>query len=240
MQKMLDAMARMYTLFILMGVMIVAIAFVIGYFNSLTATAYYAAPKAVRETQLLAERAAIESTGLWLPYFKFLGIGFILAGIVMALRIIINRLRAAGVEVLNNLPPEQRPELPEPPWYGLLAPWVMMLGLVIFIVALVVGVQNAQAATALFSNPIPAIDAAGAGTGLLATLQSIKATSAWLVPFKFFGISTMFLSIAMGLGVIVFLLTQQTQLLDGSLETAKKGAKAPASRTDSNSEPVTA
>jgi hypothetical protein len=77
MQQFIGKMARMYPLLIAMGFMIVAIAFVVGYFNSQTATTYFSQPKALRETTLLAERASIESVGLWLPYFKFFGIGLI-------------------------------------------------------------------------------------------------------------------------------------------------------------------
>lgn len=94
MQKIIGKMARMYPLLILMGFMIVIIAFVAGYFNSQTAAAYFAESKYVRETSLMAQRASIESVGLWLAYFKFLGIGLILGGIVMALRVIIDHLKS--------------------------------------------------------------------------------------------------------------------------------------------------
>ncbi|MFQ5930997.1 MAG: hypothetical protein ACE5MM_01175, partial [Nitrospiraceae bacterium] len=80
MQAMIGRMARMYPLLLVMGFMIVAIAFIVGYFNSQTAAAYFAQAKGLRETTLMAQRASIESTGLWLPYFKFLGIGLILGG----------------------------------------------------------------------------------------------------------------------------------------------------------------
>jgi hypothetical protein len=223
----------MYPLLIAMGFMIVVISLIVGYFNSQTAAAYFAASKSVRETSLLAERAVIESTGLWLPYFKFLGLGLILGGIVMALRVIIDHLKGAGVEVLSNLPESQRPLPPGAPWYGRLMPMVMMLGEVIFIAALVVSLQNAAVARGVFSNPIPAIDAAGAGSALLGQLQAIETTNAWLVPLKFFGVATEFLAITMGLGTIILILTQQTKLLDGAIETSKSiEQKSPAAVED--------
>jgi hypothetical protein len=226
MQQFIGKMARMYPLLIAMGFMIVAIAFVVGYFNSQAAVSYFSQPKALRETTLLAERAAIESIDLWLPYFKFLGLGLILGGIVMALRVIIDSLRNAGAEVIENLPAELRPAPPSPPWYALMMPMVMMLGLLVFIVALIVGLGLAADARALFANPIPAIDAAGAGTALLATLEGIKATSAWLVPFKFFGVATEFLAIAMGLTTIVYILSQQTDMIANGIDIGRKSAKA--------------
>jgi len=221
MQAMIGKMARMYPLLVLMGFMIVAIAFVVGYFNSQTAAAYFAASKAVRETTLMAQRASIESTGLWLPYFKFLGIGLLMGGIVMALRVIIDNLRAAGQEVLGNLPAEKRPALPTPPWYAPLMPMVMMLGEVIFVAALIVGLSLAGIARQVFAHPIPEIDAAGAGSALLAQAQTIQSVAAWLVPFKFLGVATEFLAIVMGLATIIFILGAQTEMIDKGIQVAR-------------------
>jgi hypothetical protein len=194
----------MYPMMIVMGFMIVLIALVVGYFNSQTAAAYFAETKAVRETTLMAQRESIESTGLWLPPFKFVGIGLILGGIVMALRVIIDNLKAAGAEVLSNLPAEKRPQMPAPPWYAPLMPMVMMLGEVIFLVALGVGLWLSGIAWTVFANPMPTIDAAGPGSALLNGVQTIHAVEGWLVPFKFLGVATEFLAIVMGLATIIF------------------------------------
>lgn len=223
MQAFIGRMAkRMYPVLLGMGFMVVVAAFVVGYFNSQTAAAYFAVPKEIRETSMMAQRAAIEATGLWLPYFKFLGLGLILGGIVMALRVIIDRLKAVGVDVLNQLPAELRPELPSAPSYGLLMPVVMMFGEIVFVAALGVGIWVARLATQVFSNPVPTIDAAGPGSTLLVQIQTIHAVQAWLVPLKFFGIATEFLAIAMGLGTIVFLLDAQTDLLDKGVQLGKE------------------
>ncbi len=228
MQNMISKIAPKFPILIWMGFMIVVLSFVIGFFNSQTAAAYFSESKAIRETTLLAERAAIESTNLWLPYFKFLGLGMVLGGIVMALKVILDNLMQAGGKVLANLPADKRPEMPNPPWYGRMMPVVMMLGMLVFIIALIVSLQLASTARAVFANPIPAIDAAGAGSVLLAQVQSIKATSAWLVPFKFFGIATEFLAIVMGLGTIVYVLTAQTEMLKKGIQMSRssKGAEA--------------
>ena len=144
----------------------------------------------------------------------------------MALRAIIDKLRAAGQEILDNLPVDLRPAQPSPPWYGPMMPMVMMFGMLVFIVALIVGLVLAADARALFANPLPTIDAAGAGTALLATLEGIKATSAWLVPFKFFGIATEFLAIAMGLATIIYILSQQTEMIAEGITIGRKSVKA--------------
>ncbi len=226
MQKMIVKMAKMYPVMIVMGFMIVLIAFVVGYFNSQTAAAYFGEAKALRETTLMAQRASIESIGLWLPPFKFLGIGLILGGIVMALRIIIDNLKAAGVEVLSNVPAEKRPQMPATPWYASLMPAVMMLGEVVFLVAFGVGVWLSGLARTVFANPLPTIDAAGAGSALLANLQTIHAVEGWLVPLKFFGIATEFLAITMGLATIIYILNAQTNMLDRGFRAAKSGQAA--------------
>jgi len=224
MQQMIGKMARMFGMLIMVGFIIVLIAFVIGYNNSQVTADYFSATKEVRETTLLAERAQIESTALWLPYFKFLGIGLILGGIVMALRVIIDNLKGAGMKVMANLPEAKRPPTPAPPWYGLSMPGVMMLGEVIFILALVFALGNAGVARDLFgNNTIPAIDAAGKGSALLAQLQGIHASDAWLIPFKFFGVATVFLAIAMGLATITNILGHQTEMIKRGIEIGRSG-----------------
>lgn len=219
MQMAIGKMARMYPVLIAMGLMIVLIAFVIGYANSQNAAEYLAQGKSVRETTPMAQRASIESTALWLPTLKFVGIGLILGGIVMALRVIVDSLRASGMEVLSNLPPEKRPQLPKAPWYGRLMPVVMMLGEMILLIAFGVSLWAAGLARSVFSNPIPQIDAAGAGSTLLSQLQTIHTVEAWLVPFKFLGVATEFLAIAMGLATIIYILSAQTNMLDRVLRS---------------------
>lgn len=117
MQGKIGKMARvMYQPMVVMGFMLVGIAFVIGFLNAQTAASYFAESKAIRETTLMAQRAAFTSTDLWLPYFKFLGFGLLLGGIVMALRVIIDSLLDAGKDVMSTLPIDQRPAMPTPPW----------------------------------------------------------------------------------------------------------------------------
>ncbi len=97
----------------------------------------------------------------------------------------------------------------------------MMAGMLIFLGTLAASIWLAGLAAQVYSNPVPAIDAAGPGSALLAQLGTIKAVNAWLVPLKFVGIATEFLAIAMGLGTIVFLLNKQTELLDKGVKIGK-------------------
>jgi len=217
MQQMIGKMARMYPMMIALGFMIVLASLIIGFTNSQIAADYFSVSKAIRETTLMNQRVSIESIGLWMPAFKFLGLGLILGGIVMALRVIIDNLQGAGKDVLSNLAEGKRPEFPPPPWYGKMMPMVMMIGELIFISAFIIGLWLAGIARSVFSNPLPAIDAAGSGSALLNGIQTIHAVEGWLVPLKFFGIASEFLAITMGLATIIFILKAQTNLLDNVL-----------------------
>lgn len=220
MQEKIGKMAARYPMMIGMGFAIVIAAFVIGYFNSQTAASYFASSKVVRETTLMAQRASFESINMWLSPLKFLGLGLILSGIVMALKVIIDRLLGTGRQVLTRLPAGQNPKLPSPPWYGLAMPLVMMMGELILIITLIIGIRLGAISRSIFINPIPVIDQAGAGSALLSGLQTIHMVEGWLVPLKFLGIGTLFLAITMGLATILFILTAQTSLLKRILTPA--------------------
>ena len=72
--------SKMWLPWLAMGLMIVVAAFVVGLFNSTTAADYFSVSKVVREaavrgSDLATDKAFIESTKVWLPAPKFLGIG---------------------------------------------------------------------------------------------------------------------------------------------------------------------
>ena len=73
----------------------VAIALIVGALNVTNAANYYGIDKLTRESSadLAAVRVGVESTVVWLPYLKFLGIGMILAGITVALTVILRTLQ---------------------------------------------------------------------------------------------------------------------------------------------------
>ena len=114
---MINKMMQKFPLFIGMGFMIVMIAVIIGAVNTANSAAYYAVEKGTRDSSIsLAQlRASIESTVIWLPYFKFLGLAMILAGITMALGVISLRLEKLGKEVMGSVPADARQALPGRP-----------------------------------------------------------------------------------------------------------------------------
>ena len=215
MEKALQKIMKGYPLFIAMGVMIVVLAVVIGAVNSANANAYYAIDKVTRETSLAWAnvRAGVESTVIWLPYFKFLGLAMILAGITMALGIIATKLQALGKEIMANVPESARVTIPKRPRSVMFMRLFMMLGMMIIIVGFIIALITAGTAASVFSNPVVDIDAAATGSALLQDLASVHSAESWLEAFKFVGVAFFFLGIINGLSTIIWALQYQKKAI---------------------------
>ena len=211
MEQKMQSMMKLYPAFIVMGFMMVAIAVIIGVANAANAAQYYAVDKATRDvSQSLAQvRAGIESTIVWLPYFKFLGLSMILAGITMALGVIGLRLQTLGEDVMSSVPKSARITIPPKPKTAMLMRLFMMLGMMVILIGLVVSIITAQLAATVFSNPIVALDSAAAGSALLQGIAQIHSNEAWLEAFKFVGVAFFFMGIVNGLATIIFALKFQ-------------------------------
>ncbi|MFQ5399490.1 MAG: hypothetical protein ACE5E7_07815 [Anaerolineae bacterium] len=233
MEKMLQSMMKRYPLFIGMGFMIVMVAVIIGAVNAGNAAQYYAVDKATRDTsaQWAQVRAGVESTVIWLPYFKFLGVAMILSGITMAVGIIALRLQTLGEEVMASVPSSARVKLPARPKTILLMRMFMMLGMLIIIVGFIVSLGVAGTASSVFSNPVTTIDAAATGSALLKDLASIHATESWLEAFKFLGVAFFFIGIVNGLAAIIFALQYQKTAIPEVVDSLPSSA-VPAPATD--------
>ncbi len=220
MEQMLQKMMKRFPLFIAMGFMIVMAAFIIGAVNAGNAAQYFAADKITRDTssQWAQVRAGIESTTVWLPYFKFLGVAMVLAGITMALGVIATRLENLGKEVMASVPEQARFAVPPRPRTVLYMRMFMMIGMLTIIIGFIVSLSVAGTATAVFSNTIKTIDAAAAGSSLLAGLARVHASEAWLEAFKFVGVAFFFLGIINGLSTIIFALRYQQDTIPQVVE----------------------
>ncbi|HFE67493.1 MAG TPA: hypothetical protein ENJ93_09555 [Chloroflexi bacterium] len=215
MEQKMQSMMKLYPVFIVMGIMMVGIAVVIGVANAANAAQYYAVDKATRDaSQSLAQvRAGIESTIIWLPYFKFLGLSMILAGITMALGVIGLRLQTLGEDVMASVPQSARITIPPKPKTAMLMRLFMMAGMMIILIGLVVAIFTANLAANVFSNPIVALDSAATGSALLQGIAQIHSNEAWLEAFKFVGVAFFFMGIVNGLASIIFALKfQQTAI----------------------------
>jgi len=200
MEKMIQGMMKRFPLFIGMGFMIVMLAVVIGAVNAANTASYYAVDKVTREASLewAQVRAGVESTLIWLPYFKFLGVAMVLAGITMAVGLIGLKLQKLGKQVMASVPESARIPIPPKPVSAHLMRFFMMMGMMIIIIGFIVSLVVAGAASAVFSNPVTTIDAAQSGSEILNGLAQIHSAEAWLEAFKFVGIASFFLGIVNG------------------------------------------
>jgi hypothetical protein len=152
MEQMLQKMMKRYPLFIGMGFMIVTLSLIIGAVNASNAANYYAVDKAVRDTSvnLASIRSGIESTIIWLPYFKFLGLAMILGGITMALDIIATTLEKLGKEVMASVPQNVRVTIPHRPKTVLLMRMFMMLGMLLIVIGFIISLAVSNVCLARF------------------------------------------------------------------------------------------
>lgn len=208
---------KMWLPFLGMGFMIVLAAFVVGLFNSGAAADWFAFSKASREaavtgSTLATQKAFIESTMLWLPAFKFLGIGMMLGGIIFLLATILGALRTGGGRVQQALGVEVR--IVKPPMTAKVFPMFMMMGMMLLIVALIVAIANSTLAYGYWNHSIatqlnPALD----GSGVLNDLTSIASVGKWVVAIKLTGMAFLFGGVGLALATIVRVLRWQSSRL---------------------------
>ncbi len=211
--------SRMWAPFIIMGFIIVVMAFVIGIINAQVTGDYFAFSKAEREaagagSDIVDKKVFVEATLAWLPQFKFLGLGMILGGITFLLATILGTLRAAGATVQQSL--GTTIVIPRPPMIAMIFPMLMMAGLVVLIAALALGILEAVLAADYWDHSITTeLNTAPAGSALLSDLGTLQALDRWLTPFKFVGMALLLTGIALALATIIWTLRfQSRRLLD--------------------------
>ncbi len=210
-----DMASKMWIPLIGMGFMIVVASFIIGLVVSGSAADYFTADKAARElagrgSDLATQRAFIESTKVWLPTFKFLGMGMLLGGVTFLLATILGALRVGGGRVQEALDVEVR--IIKPPLTAKLFPMVMMMGMMVLIAAVVVGIITATLAYDYWNHSIATALDPSTG-GLLSDLGTISAVKLWLEPLKFVGLALVLTGIGLALATIVRVLRWQANRL---------------------------
>ncbi|MDA1215703.1 MAG: hypothetical protein O2812_02380 [Chloroflexi bacterium] len=202
--------SKMWAPWIVMGLMMVLIAFIIGLVLQDRVGFWFSFPKAERDaavagTDIVSAKAFIEATKVWLPAFKFLGLGMMLGGITFLLATILGTLRPSGAAVQRALGADVKLYKPA---IANVFPVLMMM---VMIAALVIGIVMGVQANDLYSNSIATIDSAPSGSELLAQLGRINAVTAWLAPFKFVGMALLFSGIATALVTIIYVLRWQSR-----------------------------
>lgn len=140
----------------------------------------------------------------------FLGMGLILAGVVMSLVNIVRTLRDAGRDVQQAVGADAY-QLAKP-WSGRFTPWVMIMGLMIEMAAFGLGIF---AATSIGGVDAAAIaNGANARSGDLADIGVTRAFSAWLPGLRLFGIAVLLVGVILVLTTIRSVLRFQAQRVD--------------------------
>ncbi len=210
MTKMQEMARRMWLPMFAMGAMVLMAALVIGIVQSSFASDLFELDKGARDTvtgNLLDKQQFIESTSIWLPRFQLLGMGLMFGGITFLLATILGNLRLYGGLVQEKS--GRRVLALKPPWSAQAFPMLMMMGLMILIGTLVVSIVIAFTAGDVYGNPISAIDGAGAGSGLLGDLQTVKTFSAWLQAAAITGLGVVLSGIVLALYTIAQVLRFQ-------------------------------
>ncbi len=209
MQKMAG---MMWAPMLLMGMMIVFASLGLSVVKASFASDYFGVEKAIRDgadASLIDKRQFIESVNVWLPGFQLLGIGLILSAITFSLANILGVFRAGGVQIQQAFGKE--PQTLTPPLTGTLFPMMMMMGLMILIVNLIIAGIIGAIAWDVYGNSVAEINAAGAGSGLLDDLGTVKTFKTWLEPFKFVGLATILVGISMAVHTILQVIRFQGQ-----------------------------
>ena len=219
--------SKMWAPWIIMGFMIVMVALIVDLFTSSTVADYFSNTKeardgAVRGTSLAEDRASIESVKAWLPGFKFLGMGMLLGGVTFLLATILGALRTGGGSVQQALGAEVK--LIRPPMTAQLFPMVMMMGMMVLVVAFIVGLVQANIASDYWNHSIATrLNPAEAGSDILRDLGRIQARGSWLAPLRFVGLALVLSGIGLALATIVRVLRWQSwrlvDILDSTTST---------------------
>ena len=209
--------SKMWIPFIGMGFMIVVAALIIGIFASVSAADWFSFSKETREaagagSALAIEKGFVESTKAWLPAFKFLGVGMILAGVTFLLATILGALRTGGGRVQEALGASVH--LIKVPMTAKMFPMVMMMGMMVLIAALVVGIVDAAITFDYWNHSIAnELDQAVEGSAFLNTLSTISSIDMWAQPLKFVGMASLLSGIGLALATIVQVLRWQSSRL---------------------------
>lgn len=214
--RMLATMATtMWLPMVVMGAMIVAVAFIIGVVNANWVADWFGSSKQAREaaasgSALVDLKVKSETVMAFLPGFKFLGMGMLFGGIVMALANIINTLRSGGARVQEAVGVDV--QALRKPLAGWLFPPLMMMGLGLLVATFVISLWLAGQVNTYWDASIATqLNTASEGSSTLAKLGRIHAVQAWLAPLKFVGVATLLTSISLALYTIRRVITFQVE-----------------------------
>lgn len=224
MEKMQNSMMKRYKMFAGLGLIIVIIAFILSLSSADATTTFFSVDKVTREaaaagTEIVAANVTRHVLPHWIPAFKFLGLGIMLGAITMSLGVIIQTLRALGIDVMSLWPKELSPGAPEKPRSAKLFPMLMLMGWMLLLIGLIVAIATNGTISVYWANSISAVlNPAGAGSIHLDRLAIITGVKPWLGALRFAGMSLVFTAITVSLTVVIRTLQGQEKALRGFIQ----------------------
>ena len=220
MEKMQNTMMKRYQMFAWLGFIIVLIAFVLALVASNANALFFSVDKVTREaaeagSALVAANITRHSISVWVPAFKFLGLGIMLGAITMALGLIATTLRNLGKDVMSTWPKELNPGVPPKPFAAKMFPMAMMMGWILLLVGLIWALAlNSGTVIPYWNHSIATeLNPAEAGSFLLSQLGLITGTLPWLAFLRFTGMAFLFTAITVALAVVIRTLQHQEKSL---------------------------
>lgn len=198
-----------------MGLMAVAVSLALGLAGGVSIGSFFGA----LDNPDFSDLGRAEVLGQWTGAVAFLGMGFILSGVVMHLVNVVRTLRDAGRDVQTSL--NATPYKLRKPWTGQLTPHVMMVGVMAEIAAFVGGIVAAISIGGV--NPASIANPALASRADLADIGLARAAAAWLPGLRFAGLAILLSSV-----VLVLLTIQRTLRFQAARITEIAGQTSPA------------
>jgi hypothetical protein len=203
-----------------MGVMAVLASLALGIAGGVSIGQFFGALRNPDFTDL----GRAEALSQWTGAVAFLGMGFILSGVVMHLVNIVRTLRDAGRDVQTSL--AAQPLKLRKPRTGQLTPHVMLMGLTVEAFAFVAGIVAAVTIGGV--NPASIANPASSSRADLADIGVARAASAWLPGLRFVGLAILLSSVVLVLVTIQKTLRFQAARITEIAETSSPPAVGPA------------
>lgn len=185
---------------LLAGSVVVLFSLIYGVYNSFVVSDYLSNAKITREAagtgSILAwQKSFIESTGAWLPYLEFLGLGLIFSSLAFVLLNVLAGIKESypskkDLFEADNIEYRSVSER--------IYPWLLAGGLVILLAAFVLSLYQASLALSYWNNSIIAeLDPAPAGSEFASQLSLIETLRAILQPIRYLGLGLVITSIVL-------------------------------------------
>jgi hypothetical protein len=199
---------------LLMGLMVVAASLGLSIAVADATSDYFGLPADIREAAsapagAIDDRQFIESTNLWLPGFRLLGVGLILSAITFSLANILGVFRAGGGRLQQAFGHEA--QTLTPPITARLFPMLMMMGVMVLIANLIVSAVIGGLAWDVYGHSVAEINAAPAGSNLLDDLATVNTFKTWLAPLPFVAIAMILVGISFAVHTILLVIRFQGQ-----------------------------